>query len=55
MFILFLLGIYFIPSIIAWVKKNNFTLVILINVFAGWTGIGWIAAFVLSVVKIKSK
>ena len=41
------LCVYMIPSIIAWNKKD-FLLVLLVNVFLGWTGIGWIGALILA-------
>jgi hypothetical protein len=41
--------IYFLPTIVALVrKKTNPVVVILVNVFLGWTLIGWIVALVLS-------
>jgi hypothetical protein len=48
-FILFLGG-YFVPSIIALVKKKrNMAAIILVNVFLGWSVIGWIVALVWAV------
>ena len=45
------LGVYFIPSIIAIVRRHKHALAIfLINLFTGWTFFGWVAALVWSVV-----
>jgi len=42
--------IYFMPSFVASSKKHkNFTGVLLLNVFLGWTFLGWVAALVWSV------
>lgn len=47
--ILMLIIPYFIPSIIAFSKKHyNATGVLLLNLFLGWTLIGWIAALIWS-------
>jgi hypothetical protein len=40
-----LLLIYFLPSIVAW-KKPNFDQVCILNIFLGWTFIGWVVALV---------
>lgn len=42
-FLAFLL--YFLPAIIAH-SKRDFTAILLVNLFFGWTGIGWIVALV---------
>lgn len=45
-----LLAAYFIPTIIALLRGHAYTGVILaLNVFAGWTGLGWLAAMVWAV------
>ena len=43
-------GLYLIPSIIA-VKKNHLdtTAIIIINIFLGWSFVGWVVALVWSV------
>ena len=43
--ILFILAlfIYFIPTIIAWNKRNS-DAILAINLFLGWTFIGWVVA-----------
>jgi hypothetical protein len=43
LFLLFLL--YFLPSIIGR-DKHNATSIFLLNLFFGWTGIGWIIALI---------
>jgi hypothetical protein len=49
LFILFLGG-YFVPSIVALVKKKRNTgAIVLVNVLLGWTVIGWIVALVWAV------
>ena len=55
--ILFLAGflagfvaIYFLPTFIAGVRsKRNTAAIFLLNLFLGWTGIGWIIALIWSV------
>lgn len=44
--ILFGLAIYLLPSIIALIKRNNRTKVILFNIFLGWTIVMWIISLV---------
>ena len=39
------LAVYFIPVIVAYIRKHNNTLAItLLTVFLGWTFFGWLAA-----------
>jgi len=41
------LAVYFVPSYIAHVRKHpNATPILIVNIFAGWTLIGWVAALV---------
>lgn len=43
------LGVYFLPTIVAALRhKRNMLGIVLLNVFAGWTVIGWIIALVWS-------
>jgi hypothetical protein len=42
------LPMYFLPSIIGR-NKNNFNSILLLNIFLGWTFIGWIIALVWAV------
>src|SRR5215470_16728258 len=44
-FLLVSLFLYFLPAYLAR-NKSNFTAILLLNVFAGWTFIGWIVALV---------
>lgn len=50
--LLLLIGplIYFLPSIIAFRRKHlNRVAILVVNVFLGFTGIGWVAALVWAV------
>lgn len=41
------LGIYFLPSFIVWKKtKKSATAIFVLNLLAGWTGIGWLIALI---------
>ena len=43
------LAIYFLPTIIAAARrKYNLLLILLLNIFLGWTLVGWIVALVLA-------
>jgi Superinfection immunity protein len=43
------IALYFLPTIIAIVrKKDNLLLILLLNIFLGWTLVGWIVALVLA-------
>jgi hypothetical protein len=47
---LVVLGLYFVPTVIAVVRKHRqIAPIILINLLLGWTVIGWIAALIWSV------
>jgi len=55
---LILIGIalYFLPSIIALARHKSQTLAIfLLNLFAGWTVIGWIGALIWAAIKEKAE
>ena len=44
--------LFFLPTIIAVLRHHRNTLaVFLVNLLLGWTGIGWIAALIWSVLK----
>ena len=50
--LLLLIGplVYFLPSIIAFRRKHrNRVAILVINIFLGFTGIGWVAALVWAV------
>ncbi|EMK02286.1 superinfection immunity protein [Leptospira sp. B5-022] len=51
MFLLPLIGLYFVPTIVAIIKKKNLILIPILNLFLGWTIIGWIVALILCVLK----
>jgi hypothetical protein len=45
-------GMYFLPTIIAAVaKRHNLPAIAAVNVFLGWTVLGWIVAFVWALVQ----
>ena len=40
---------YFVPSIVAYSRKHqNFIPILLLNIFIGWTFIGWVIALIWS-------
>ncbi|MBY4575974.1 hypothetical protein ACN94_20730 [Gordonia paraffinivorans] len=48
--LLFLIGLYLLPSIIAQLRKvPNKGSTIVINVFLGWTIVGWVVALAMAV------
>lgn len=50
--IILMLAVYFLPAIIAAMKEHhNFVAILILNVFLGWTLIGWVGALVWSVMK----
>ena len=42
------LALYFLPTIIGWRKKNSQG-ILLLNLFLGWTVLGWIGALIWAV------
>ena len=47
--LVFLIAMYFAPSMVAYSRRdalNNVGAIVVLNVFAGWTMIGWIVALV---------
>jgi hypothetical protein len=40
-----MLGIYFLPTIVAWGKRNE-TAILVLNLLLGWSGLGWVIALV---------
>ena len=46
--ILVALVLYFLPSIAGWNKRNANSIIVL-NLFLGWTLIGWVAALIWAV------
>ncbi len=52
--ILFSLPVYFIPTIIAAIRKTkNLVGIIVLNLLAGWTFFGWVAALVWAIIADK--
>ncbi|MGI9079987.1 MAG: superinfection immunity protein [Acidimicrobiales bacterium] len=48
-FFLVVVGLYFIPTIVAVVRKvPNVGSIVVINVFLGWTLIGWVVALAMA-------
>ena len=44
------LAVYFVPTIIAILRRvRNIVGIIILNIFAGWTFVGWIIALVWSI------
>jgi Superinfection immunity protein len=46
--IIITLGLYFVPTMIAADRKNHTGAIFALNLFLGWTLIGWVAALVLA-------
>ena len=48
-FLLFLLALYFLPSVVAGIRNHhNGAAIATLNLLLGWTVLGWIAALVWS-------
>ena len=43
-----LVGMYLLPTIIAWSRRHQVGMVAVINVFLGWTIIGWVVALAIA-------
>lgn len=51
---LIVFGLYFLPAIIALIRKHhNKAQIILLNLFLGWSGLGWIGALIWSAGTVK--
>lgn len=49
-FLIFLGALYFLPAIIAALRHtHNATGILLLNIFLGWTVVGWLVAFLMSI------
>ncbi len=49
---LLLIALYFVPTIVAFARKHkNAVAILILNIFLGWTGIGWIGALIWAVIK----
>ncbi|MDP3041812.1 MAG: superinfection immunity protein [Candidatus Omnitrophota bacterium] len=50
--IIAIFGLYLLPSLISFLRRNkNWLAIFLLNLFLGWTGIGWVVALVWSVIR----
>lgn len=53
---IFCLALYFLPTFLALARKrtgNQMTAIVLVNIFLGWTIIGWFAAIILVYIKYE--
>lgn len=56
--LIFCISIYFIPTIVAFKRTpehNNFMSILVLNIFTGWTGAGWIACLVWACINAPRK
>lgn len=52
--IAFLIGVYFLPLLMAVIRnKRNMLAISMLNLFAGWTLIGWLAALIWACLEEK--
>lgn len=46
-FLIISAGVYFLPAIVAKMRNNkDFTAILVLNIFLGWTLLGWVVALV---------
>jgi Ca2+/Na+ antiporter len=45
---LILASLYFVPSMVAMSRKNHTSAIFALNLFLGWTLVGWVVALVLA-------
>ena len=51
-----LLGLYFIPSIVGGVRKvPNIGSVVVLNLFLGWTLVGWVVALAMAARSVPAR
>ena len=56
MFLIAIPTIYFLPSLIAWVRYHHaHTAVFVLNLFLGWTFLGWVGALVWAVMPVQER
>lgn len=49
-FLIFAMALYFLPAIIAAARQtHNATAILLLNLFLGWTFIGWVVTLVMAI------
>jgi len=53
--IILLIALYFLPTIIAYRRDNNFISIFLLNLFLGWTILGWLIALIWSTKDMPKK
>jgi hypothetical protein len=54
-FLIFTIGLYFVPAIVAALRHtHNATAILLLNIFFGWTGIGWLVTLLMAVCSAPS-
>lgn len=54
-FLLFGIGLYFLPAIIAAVRHTHNTAgILLLNIFLGWTVVGWFVALLMALCSAPS-
>ena len=52
-FLVFGVGLYFLPTIIAALRHtHNATGILLLNLFLGWTIVGWVVAFLMAICSV---
>lgn len=44
-----IIAVYFLPTIIAILRRNRIGSVLFVNLFIGWTFIGWLLAFIMAI------
>lgn len=53
---LFSLGLYLLPSIVAFCRHHqNSPAILILNLLLGWTGIGWVVALVWASTKVETE
>lgn len=52
MFWVIVLSVYLLPSIVALIRgKRNTAGIVILNIFLGWTLLGWVGALIWSTIK----
>jgi hypothetical protein len=52
--IILAIGLYFLPGIVAHMRRHhNENSIVLLNLFLGWTVLGWLAALIWSASAVK--
>lgn len=55
-YVLIIVGLYFLPSILAGIwKKKQLNPILILNFLGGWTGIGWLVALVWACMEEENK